>query len=222
MNRDVLACLAEAHLTGLAQVLEVGVPGAKRELWVRSGYLVGTRSELTEDRLGDLLAAQGRLDADLVGPIGALAKASHLRLGELLILEELITAADLAAALDDQARVVFVRALSTPGAATAMEAGTTLTEHTVRFSIAETSLGAFRGGVPLEAVTEFVHAMLAKSVKLRATAAQLEALRLSPAELRLVRQLGTGAGGLAATDLPARSEQDIRLLGALLALGLLA
>ena len=74
----------------------------------------------------------------------------------------------------------------------------------------------------MDVVGEFVQAKLAKPLKLRATSAQLDALRLRPAELRLVRQLGTGASGLAATDLPARSEQDIRLLGALLALGLLA
>ncbi|MBS2029507.1 MAG: hypothetical protein JST54_16515 [Deltaproteobacteria bacterium] len=220
-NRDLLASLAEAHLTGVAQVLAVGTPGSKRELWVKSGSLVGTRSEFTEDRLGDLLAARGKLDPDLVGSIGAVAKASHVKLGELLILEELITAPDLAAALDEQVRVVFARALSTPGPVAVAEAGSAATEHTVRFPIAETMLAAFRLDVPLEVASGFVHAMLEKVVKLRATTAQLDALKLRPAELRLVRQLGTGATGLATTDLPARTEQEIRLLGALLSLGLL-
>ncbi|MBS2028141.1 MAG: hypothetical protein JST54_09580 [Deltaproteobacteria bacterium] len=221
-NRDLLASLAEAHLTGLAQVLAVGSPGARRELWVRSGSLVGTRSEFVEDRLGDLLAARGKLDPDLVGSIGAVARASHLKLGELLILEELITASELATALDEQVRVVFARALSTPGPVAVSDAGSAATEHTVRFSIGETMLAAFRLDVPLEVVSGFVHAMLDESVKLHATAAQLDALKLRPAELRLVRQLGTGASGLASTDLPARTEQEIRLLGALVALGLLA
>ena len=115
----------------------------------------------------------------------------------------------LATALDEQVRVVFARALSTPGPVAVSDVGSAATEHTVRFSIGETMLAAFRLDVPLEVVSGFVHAMLDKSVKLRATAVQLDALKLRPAELRLVRQLGTGATGLATTDLPARTEQEI-------------
>jgi len=216
LNRDVLATLADYAFLPRAAAVEVG--GLQtRTLWVKAGNLVGTGSSFTDDRLGEVLAAQGKLDAALIKPIGDAAQARGRRLGELLCEDKLLTHQELATALDDQAQMVFVRALGTSGPSRVItpERGPF---HPINRPLAALVVDAFRSSLPLAAVRD-VLANAGATGKLIATPVQVQQLALRPAELRQVRELERVP--VKPASLAQGSEPLARLLAGLVALKLL-
>ncbi|MBS2028523.1 MAG: hypothetical protein JST54_11520 [Deltaproteobacteria bacterium] len=215
LNGDLLTTLAGCAFSSRVVTLEIGSEPT-RTLWLKSGCLVGTASTFIDDRLGEVLASQGKLDAAFIKPIGDAAQGQGRRLGELLCEDKLLTPKELAAALDFQVQRVFVRALSTMGAVQVIEP-TRAPAHPVKTSIAAAIVDAFRAHLPLAAA----HELLSRSPggKLIATPAQVQQLALRPEETRQVRELERVR--INPSSVANGSEGLARLLAGLLALKLL-
>src|SRR5436305_306932 len=75
VNGPLLHAIAEAHRNKSDLTLHVGVGENRRTLFILGGQLIASQSILREDRLGEFLAAQGRLDHALLEPLSAAARS---------------------------------------------------------------------------------------------------------------------------------------------------
>jgi hypothetical protein len=79
---DVLSFLGTTPTRGELVVLEAS---ASRSLFVDGGYVVGARSSVATERLGEVLYAHGVLDQNALARCQELAVKQHLRLGEAAV-----------------------------------------------------------------------------------------------------------------------------------------
>lgn len=190
---------------------------ARRTLHVERGLLVGADSNLKTERLGDMLVAEGALDAQLLEPIASQASKRGVLLGDQLVADGLLSAADLASALERQVGLRLGAALSMRGLV-ALDALRDV-QHTMQTPVRVAIVSAFRRGVPLGAIEEQLkHVSPATLAEVEQVPRGFEQLELGPAELRLARRLVAGEGVEALVSSGAPREPVVRLAGALHAL----
>jgi hypothetical protein len=79
---DVASFLGATPHKGELVVLDAG---ASRSVFIDSGYVVGARSSVASERLGEVLTAHGVLDDARLASCQELAAGQHLRLGEAAV-----------------------------------------------------------------------------------------------------------------------------------------
>lgn len=211
LNRILLMALVDLAQRQASATVTVQAGKARRTLHVERGLLVGADSNLKNERLGDMLVDEGALDAQLLEPIATQASKRGVLLGDQLVADGLLTAADLASALERQVGLRLGAALSMRGLV-ALDALRDV-QHTMQTPVRVAIVAAFRRGVPLGAIEEQL-----KHVSPGPLAQVAEQLELGPAELRLARRLVAGEGVDALVDSGAPHEPVVRLAGALHAL----
>ena len=217
----LLLVLADLNRRSASAIItaEAGT-SARRKLHVDKGILVATDSSLRVERLGDLLAAEGRLDPVLIEPVAEEARKNGKLIGDQLVADALLSPGDLAAALERQAILRFDAALGSHGLVTVgpLPPGPRM----VRFDLGNAVMAFFRGAAALEDVAALVADRDDGSVPLDLDAPALKRLRLASAELRIARQRAAGESVntlVANADCP---EPIVRTAGALAGLGLWA
>lgn len=217
LNLQVLRAVVQAYRSRAAMAIEVSQGPARRLLFADAGQLTGAGSNLPEDRLGQLLVAEGRLDPALLDPLEQAARADRRLFGNQLLQDGLLRPDELAAALERQAVLRFERALTMPGpVVTEARPAPTAALHA---PLAALVLDFFRKAeVP---VVESVASRIPwDAVKLAVHPDDLGELKLKPPELRVARAI---AGGRAYELQPVEpGGVPQRAVAGLGALGLLA
>lgn len=214
INARFLAAAADAAKRPTAQL--VAMAGAsQRRFEAVAGVIVAFDSGLPTDGLLALLAAEGRIDSGLVQPLEAAARRRGLAAEYVLVEEKLVDLDEVGPALERAASSTFRRAILTPGPVAVSTGGGN--RGAIRLPVAALVLGQFRS-LPLEDIRAYVGAgsgalRIDKSV-------DLSTLGLQPAELRVARQSGLFHTGGSSAGRP--SDAELRLGGALLALGLVS
>jgi hypothetical protein len=213
MNRMLTATLGSLHREAGSAVLRLRHGELERSLQILNGDLVAARSNVVSERLGSLLAAEGRLDAALIEPVAAEASRNKRLLGDQLVIDGLITPGDLAAVLERQTLGIFRRALMMAGDVQPFPVGAV--QAVCHQPAAGLVVAAAREatGAPQTVPEPARLALPAESEPIRR-------LGLMPAETRVLRRLTAGATAAQLSDLP-NPDAARRLVAALHALGFL-
>jgi hypothetical protein len=190
---------------------------AKRTLHVARGELIGVDSSVATERLGVQLAAEGKLDVDLVVPLVRASRAANRFFGDELVAQGLLTVADVSRAVERQTHSRFDRALQMSGAIVANHEH--LMRPTYRAPLASVVVSAFRSRLPLASATALVAELTPEHSRLRAEEINPEELRLTVPEVRCWRRLASGQDAAAVVDRACDGEVPVRLIAALVALG---
>jgi hypothetical protein len=215
LNRILLMALVDLEHRQASATVTVQAGKARRTLHIERGLLVGADSNLKTERLGDMLVSEGALDAQLLDPIASQASKRGVLLGDQLVADGLLSAADLASALERQVGLRLGAALSMRGLV-ALDALRDV-QHTMQTPVRVAIVSAFRRGVPLGAIEEQLK-HTSPGPLAQEPPRGFEQLELGPAELRLARRLVAGEGVDALVDSGAPREPVVRLAGALHAL----
>lgn len=210
--------LLEAQASGRVVVAR---GDAQRVVHVLHGHFVQATSNLPTDRIGELLAAEGKLEVALLAPLAAEAKRLGLLFGDLLIVEGLLTPAELAAVLERQAISRFERTLLMKGEVQVQDSAPT--RPATRRSVIALVVELFREKVPFEAAEALVLERLRKGQPSAPALQRLRALKLAKHELELCGALEDVPFSAVFDGLdPATPgfRDEVRFLGALEALGL--
>jgi hypothetical protein len=189
----------------------------RRTLHVAHGELIAAESSVMTERLGGLLAAEGKLDVELVTPLVQAARAANRFFGDELIAQGLLTPADVARAVERQTHARFDRALQMAGAIAA--ARPLRVRPTYRAPLASVVVAAFRSRLPVATAFSLVAGLSPEHSRLRADDLNVEELRLTLPELRCWRRLASGQDAAAVLDRTSDGEVPVRLIAALIALG---
>jgi hypothetical protein len=219
LNRILLWMLMDLERQEASACITVQAGKAKRVVHVKRGQLVAAESNLKTERLGDMLVAEGLLDAALLEPVAAEAARRKTLLGEQLVIDGLLSSADLASALDRQVSFRMGAALSMRGVVS-VDPSRGL-QPSVQVPLTLAVAGAFRSWVPLAAIESDLDARDDRPpVPLEEASPALALLELGPAELRLTRRLAKGERLSAILASGSPREPVLRLAGALRAVGL--
>jgi len=219
LNRILLWMLMDLERQAASACITVQAGKAKRVVHVKRGQLVAAESNLKTERIGDMLVAEGLLDAVLLEPVAAEAARRGTLLGEQLVSDGLMTSSDLLAALDRQVSFRMGAALSMRGVVS-VDPSRGL-QPSVQVPLTVAVAGAFRAWVPLGAIEADLTAGDDRPpVPLDDSAPALALLELGPAELRITRRLANGERLDAILASGAPREPVLRLAGALRAVGL--
>lgn len=218
LNVFVLMVLADLERRRQGASVVIQRKEVRRIIHVSDGQLVLVDSNLKAERLGDMLAGEGLLDPVLIEPVAAEAAKHGKLLGDQLVIDGLLTASDLAQALERQ---VYFRL----GAALAMRGEVRVeplrpVKPVLRVPVAAALLTAFRHWVPLAAVEGHLADEDRERRTLDVSAPAFLRLELGPAELRFSRRLAAGETLDALFASGAPREPVLRLAGALSAAGL--
>jgi hypothetical protein len=156
--------------------------GQARHLFISRGKLGYARSTLKTERLGALLIAEGRVEPAALERLASKARAGGVSLGHVLVAEQVLSPAELAAWLERQIVAVFRAALgsSQEGAVLPVAEFVPVGQRMLGALVVD----AYRDGVvPRRTPT--------LSLPLAADQAALAEIGLRPAESRLVRQLAS-------------------------------
>ena len=220
INAELLHELALLYQHGGDGLVTVQAGEAKRSLQVAQGHLVGAESNLKAERIGDMLAAAGKLDPDLVERIAAEARSKGRLFGDQLLADGLLQPTDLAAALENQALLRFEHALSMAGKVSVGPKATA--RPSLRLTVGSLVVAAFRAQLPVEAIETYTANHRGEPKRLLLTADGQAALKLLPAELRLCRRLAAQETLRALLEGLNSTEPVMRFVGALVALELWA
>jgi hypothetical protein len=187
----------------------------RRTLLISRGQLVGSESNVPEDRLGALLVARG-LEAARVERAASIARVENRMLGEQLVKDGLMGHDTLAHALELQAVTRFERAL--------LMGGTVGTAPVARFdppfrrALSELLVQAFRQAVPWQDVQALLTVRTGTAPRVADQPPPLADLGLTQDELELWLKL---RGGRQTAEL-LQNEPAARFLASLWVLGALA
>lgn len=194
--------------------------GASRVLHVARGCLIATESSVVGERLGNMLAAEGRLDPVLIEPVANEARRRGTLLGYQLITDGLMTPTDLASALERQARLRFESALASPG--TVSLAAKAIAELVVKIPFGAAVAVAFRARINLRAIQDLIAERPRQVRALDLQEDVFSRLELGPSELRICRALASGQSLEQVISGSPAPDNVVRLVGVLVALGLWA
>lgn len=218
LNLGVLRAAVVALRSRAVMAVVVGTPGRRRTLYFQDGQLTAAGSEFLDDRLGQLLVREGRLDPGLLEPIEQAAKQAKRLFGNQLLADGLLRPDELAAALERQVLVRFEKALTTEGpVATEPRASP---QQLTREPIGALVMGVFRAA-EMSLVDSIASRIALPTARLAVPADDLTDLRLKPPELRVARLLASGKGAELPAAEPHRSNA-LRVVAGLGALGLLS
>ncbi len=191
-----------------------------RVLHVSRGSLVGADSSVAAERLGSLLAAEGRLDPALIEPIAAAAKSRNVLLGEQLVADGLMSATEISIAMERQCRMRFQLTLATPGSVKVdpLAPGQRLSQ----FQLGSTLVELFRTQFDLEVLGEVLMHRENQPQTLDPADPLFQKLQLLPGELRIVKRMIAGDSLDDLFEGTGSPEQVMRLAAALVVLGLWA
>ena len=219
LNRILLWMLMDLERQAASACVTVQSGKARRVIHVKQGQLIAAESNLKTERIGDMLVAEGLLDAVLLEPVAAEAARRKTLLGEQLVSDGLMTAEDLRAALDRQVPFRLGAALSMRGVVSVDPSRGVQASVHVPLTVAVAT--AFRSWVPLAAIeADLMSPDDDRPVlPLDDTAPALALLELGPAELRITRRIAKGER-LDAILAGSPREPVLRLAGALRAIEL--
>lgn len=217
LNGPLLKQLANIRATNGDAELAIGEPPLKRVLFIRRGELLGGVSDYPDERVGALIAAEGKVDPALIDAIAKAAAAQGRMLGDALIGEGLLTPTDLAAVLERQSVLRFERALTMDGRVRSLKLGTV--RGVIRKPVGALLVAFFRDRLSPEVVETLAMFLPRSAFKLQGQDQEFSTLGLSPAELRVQRRLAQGESLLQMTEGP-QGDQALRLVLALTSLGL--
>lgn len=223
LNRILVLALMDLDRRAKSACVTVHAGKARRIVHVQQGHIVGADSNLKSERIGEMLAREGRLDAALVEPTAAEALRARVRVGEVLVRDGLLSADELAGALEKQVSFRLGATLTMRGLITIDAPRPVKPTLELRLNTALTA--AFRTSVPLAAIED--HLKLVAELheapqNIPEDVAQVLAnLELGPAELKISQRLvaGEALDDLLASGMP--REPVLRLAGALHVVGLL-
>jgi hypothetical protein len=200
--------------------LKARADGAWRVLHVAKSALIATESSVVAERLGNMLAAEGRLDPVLIEPVANEARKRGTLLGHQLVADGLLTPTDLASALERQGRLRMDNALATPGVVGIVPKGKI--EPMVRTPLGASVIAAFRSRINLQSIQDLIAERPAQPIALDLQSEVFRNLELGPGELRICRSVAAGQSFDAVLAASPAPDAVIRILGALVALGLWA
>ena len=215
LNPDFLAAVASAARQKSDATIVTQYGSIRRAIHVSRGELVGSESTVKADRLGDLLASRGRLDAALIEPLDAEAKKNNRLLGEQLIRDGLITAPELALLLEEQVTLRFNSTLLMSGDVTV--GPRQQTPVMVRKPLGALVLAAFRDKVGVDALGPLLANKPERFTQFP-TEAEVYELALQPWESRAIRRFATETVAQVIQSNPS-PEKPLRLIAALVGLG---
>lgn len=219
LNRILLMVLMDLERRELSAAVSVQSAKTIRVVHVARGQLAGADSNLKEERVGDMLISDGLLDPVLLEPIATEAAKKGVLLGEQLVADGLLSASDLAGALERQGTARLARALSMRGAVTIEPPRALKGASKVPLSVAV--VAAFRQGLTLDVIEDQLDAAESfPSRQVDDVETALTKLELGPAELRIARRLMAGERPEAVTASGIPRDPVLRLTGALTAIGL--
>jgi len=218
VNADLLRVLATLHGLGGDGVVSVRAGEGRRVLHISRGFLDSTESNFRSERLGDVLAAQGKLDPALIEPVAAEANRRGCLLGTQLLSDRLLTADELVAALGRQSLLRFEHALSMAGDVEIDRKAKV--QPVLHQPVGGLIVMAFREKLPLIAVEEFLARRRGEPSHGGLGADPLGRLELHPAELRICRRLLAGESLQRVRARPGGADLAARMAGALVALEL--
>lgn len=218
-NFDLLLALSRAWPDRQSVTLTVDTGRVKRSLHIRGGAFIGADSDVTTERLGVLLVAEGLLDVTRIEPVVQACRQSGRTFGEQLIADGTVAREVVARTLVNQAQARFDRALQTRG--TVIMEGLRPIEPVFERPLGPLLLDGFRQRFSLAFCSSVVASLPPGGVKLTATASTLAALGLSSEEQRYLQQLASGQGLTSVLDRARDPELALRLAAALVGLGLL-
>jgi hypothetical protein len=211
---DSVAGLFHSRGSGLIRITSEGV---HRLVHVTGGQLISADSNVAEERLGDLLVAQGRLDPALIEPIAAEAKRQGRLVGEQLVADGLLSLSELLAVLDRQALLRFERAIRMVGVVS-VDPPMTGTANILRRSLASATVDAFRTTLFIGDIEAFIEAREPHGAISPLRPGCLDELGLTATETRAYRRLAAGEPWRHVAKSMASVELGTRLVGALVAL----
>src|SRR4051794_32977981 len=115
INADLLRALADLERSRGDAVVIIEANLERRMISVLRGEVVGADSSARGERLGELLAAAGKLDPALIAPLAAEAQRRGRLMGDQLLADGLLTPVDLVQMLESQVNLRFERALTFSG-----------------------------------------------------------------------------------------------------------
>lgn len=192
----------------------------KRALHVSQGCLVSADSNLKAERLGDMLAGEGRLDPVLIEPVANEARRRGTLLGDQLVEDGLLTSPDLVAALERQARLRLHSALACSGCVSIGRS--TSPQGVTRLPLGAAVTVAFRDGIGLEAIKALVADRPTPGRRLDLEDEAFKRLELGPTGLKICQALAGGQPLEAIVNGSTAPEGVQRMAGVLVALGLWA
>lgn len=194
--------------------------GTMRAVHVSQGFVVAADSTVQAERLGDLLAAEGRLDPVLIEPVALEASRRQTLLGDQLVADGLLSAADLASALERQVELRFTNAVCTPGVVTVGPKSEA--RPVARVPLAAGVLALFQLRVSMEEVRALLTERSPTPITLDLESEAFARLGLSPADLRTCRALASGTPLDTVVKEASPPDSALRLAAALTGLGLWA
>ncbi|MHB8875348.1 MAG: hypothetical protein ACYC8T_16810 [Myxococcaceae bacterium] len=218
LNADLLRVLATLHERNGDGEVSVRAGEGLRVLHFTRGHFVSSESNYKSERLGNVLAAHGKLDEALIEPLAAEAKRRGRLFGHQLLVDHLLEAGEVAQAMEQQSLLRFEHALT-------MEGAVVLGPKTSGQPALHRPLGAlvaavFRETLPLATIEAFLASRLSGTLHGGLTADVLGRLELHPAELRICRRLAAGEPLPSVRAAAGASDLAARIAGALVALEL--
>ncbi len=220
LNSVLLLVIGDLARSSGSGSVTIRADSVTRALHVSRGSLVGADSNVDSERLGPLLAAEGRLDPALIEPMAAAARARNVLLGEQLVADGLLSVSEVTAAMERQSRMRFALTLATPGTVKVepLVPGQRLTQ----LALGATLVELFRTGFDLDALGELIVHREPQSQALDPAEPLFQKLRLIPAEAKIAQRLISGDSLDDLFEGTGSPEQVMRLAASLVALGLWA
>ena len=210
--------VASAVAASRSQVLLTLRSGpTERSLWLRSRCVVAARSNAPGDQLAAILAAEGRLDPDLVVPIGREACVQGRSVSEQLVVDLLISPTDVAAALERQVRLIFEGALRMDGHVLVETEGPATVE-VARCCLGNLIMDQFRSSVTLAQAESVLRDAASGRNWMWIDPVHLEGVGLQPWEARLVRRAKDPFSAAELLGETGSAERAVRFLAAMVAL----
>ena len=217
VNFELLHVLATLCRTRDHASVSVDNGRVRRTLHVAGGELIGADSTVATERLGVQLAAEGKLDVELVVPLVQAARAANRFFGDELVAQGLLTVADVVRAVEHQTHSRFDRALQMAGTIAATRP--LRVRATYRAPLGAVVVAAFRSRLPVGTASALVAGISPEHSRLRPEHVVVNELRLTSPELRCWRRLASGQDTAGVLDRASDGEVPLRLIAALIALG---
>jgi hypothetical protein len=220
LNTMLLLVIADLNRRGADATVLIKSPESERTLHVAQGHLIGADSNVQSERLGDMLASEGRLNPDLVEPAAIAAARKGKLLGDQLIAIGMLSPLDVWNALERQVLFRFANAVSMSGSVSV--APKQPVKGVVRRPLGAAVVGLFRERLKIAPINQFLTDRPRNQVKLDISTSGFSRLELVPAELRVCRRLADGENLGQLLDGADAPENVLRIAAALVALGLWA
>lgn len=219
-NAALLRTFTDLWLTRSNASVTIDSGRVCRTLHIQNGAFVGADSDVLTERLGVLLVADGKLDGALIEPIVQAARKTRRYFGDQIVSDGLVSGEDVVHALERQAHSRFDRSMQMTGEVHigSLAQGRAIVSRSLPASV----VASFRGRLPLDTATSLVATLPPSHARLRTDLFAVEELELLGSELRYWRQLESGQDASAVLDRAPEYEVAIRLIAALVGLGVIS